>query len=360
MVGYEFPWEASVFHLRSIRSRQVCYVACFAIALSASPGAFAQPTDTSTGHASALDELVATAQAGDARAQATLGTMYFDGIGVARDHRKALAWNLKAAAQNRPDALRQLGRAYANPVPAERDDPPTNEAAAVQYWADAYKFAEPLAQANDPEALYVQADLLTRRWAGPMLPIAEVQKISSALMTKAASQGYPPAQVWVGYNLLPSKPEEAMNWFFRAAIQGDSDGMEGMGTYFDKKGDRDSAILWLTRAANMNDLEASRMLLRTYHLTVGDPRADYIAGGRLNPHGDIALPGHSGPLSNPLARDAVAMFAAVAILGLIGPKTDAPISTNPFQWQPPSYESQRATCLMAGNVAELRAAYCNF
>lgn len=49
------------------------------------------------------------AEKGDARAQYYLGRMYYDGLGVALDNTKAVAWFTKAARQGAPEAQYRLG-----------------------------------------------------------------------------------------------------------------------------------------------------------------------------------------------------------------------------------------------------------
>jgi len=52
------------------------------------------------------------AEAGDAKAQFTIGSMYENGSGVKQDYAEAAKWYRKAAEQGDVDALRILGLAY--------------------------------------------------------------------------------------------------------------------------------------------------------------------------------------------------------------------------------------------------------
>jgi len=54
------------------------------------------------------------AERGDARAQSSLGSMYMDGRGVAKDYAQALFWLRKAAEQGDTGAYARLGVMYAN------------------------------------------------------------------------------------------------------------------------------------------------------------------------------------------------------------------------------------------------------
>lgn len=62
-----------------------------------------------------------SAHQGDAAAQYNLGIMYAQGRGVAQDHEEAAKWNRKAANQGDPDAQAKLGIAYSrgNGVPKD-------------------------------------------------------------------------------------------------------------------------------------------------------------------------------------------------------------------------------------------------
>ena len=61
------------------------------------------------------------ADQGDARSQATLGEMYYQGVGKSRDTRNALSWLEKAANQNVGGALWRLGRIYVEGDGVEKD-----------------------------------------------------------------------------------------------------------------------------------------------------------------------------------------------------------------------------------------------
>jgi TPR repeat protein len=58
----------------------------------------------------ALVEFQIAAEKGDVRAQYSLGIMYFDGIGVKKDHDIAVKWLKKAADKGHPAAQQILKR----------------------------------------------------------------------------------------------------------------------------------------------------------------------------------------------------------------------------------------------------------
>jgi len=88
-----------------------------------------------------LQQIQAAAQAGDARAQTTLGTLYKEGGGVSQDYDKAREWYEKAAAQNHATAQYLLGLLYAQGRGIERDDSKARE-----WWEKAAKQGFPPAQ----------------------------------------------------------------------------------------------------------------------------------------------------------------------------------------------------------------------
>jgi hypothetical protein len=62
--------------------------------------------------ATALAQLRAAAQSGDANAQFWLGVMYLEGLGVPQDYAQAISWYRKAAAQGHAHAQFNLGLMY--------------------------------------------------------------------------------------------------------------------------------------------------------------------------------------------------------------------------------------------------------
>ncbi len=71
--------------------------------------------------AAALEAWTPLAEAGDARAQAALGSLYIHGQGVAVDHAKALHWTRLAAEQGDVTGQFNMGTIYAGGLGVERD-----------------------------------------------------------------------------------------------------------------------------------------------------------------------------------------------------------------------------------------------
>ena len=71
--------------------------------------------------ATALEEWRPLAEAGDARAQAAIGSLYIHGQGVAVDYAEALRWTRRAAEQGDVTGQFNMGTIYAGGLGVERD-----------------------------------------------------------------------------------------------------------------------------------------------------------------------------------------------------------------------------------------------
>ena len=63
-------------------------------------------------YAKALESYMTAAEQGDADAQAQIGLMYMDGMGVEQDAEKARDWNMRAAEQGNAQGQEQIGKMY--------------------------------------------------------------------------------------------------------------------------------------------------------------------------------------------------------------------------------------------------------
>lgn len=93
--------------------------------------------------------------------------------------------------------------------------------------------------------------------------------VSMALWTKAAQQGYAPAQARLG-DLLDKSEEDvlAVDWYRKAAAQGNAAGEYGLGLMYAKgegvKRDIEQARAHTLRAAEKGHREAVRMMMDAY------------------------------------------------------------------------------------------------
>lgn len=166
-------------------------------------------------YAAALKWYRKAADLGYAPAQVNLGSMYFEGQGIARDMQTALKWYLKAASQGYASAQFNLGMLY------EQNGSPLQD------------FQEAL------------------RWYG-----------------KAADQGYAPAQVNLGSMYFEGQGvardfQEALKWYREAADQGYAPAQFNLGAIYAEghKGiskDPLMAYVWFSRSALLGDEDAQR------------------------------------------------------------------------------------------------------
>ena len=110
------------------RRRAIALALAFALAALA-PGMGAAVADWNEGQAAfergdvaaALEAWMPLAEAGDARAQAALGSLYIHGTGVPVDHAEALRWTRMAAEQGDVTGQFNMGTLYAGGLGVERD-----------------------------------------------------------------------------------------------------------------------------------------------------------------------------------------------------------------------------------------------
>ena len=70
-----------------------------------------------------IQPIIEKAEAGDADSQATLASLYYDGIGFERDNEKFIYWTRRGAEQNQSAAQYVLGLAYKRGFAVEQDEP---------------------------------------------------------------------------------------------------------------------------------------------------------------------------------------------------------------------------------------------
>ncbi len=97
-------------------------------------------------HATALAALRPLAEKGDAAAQFYLGTLYCDGLAVARDYREAALWLTRSAEQGHADAQFTLGFLYYNGAASEAGTLQPSPDAAAHWLALAASRGIPMAQ----------------------------------------------------------------------------------------------------------------------------------------------------------------------------------------------------------------------
>jgi TPR repeat protein len=226
------------------------------------------------------------AEEGDAEAQATLGTHFQEGAGVAQDEAEALRWYRKAADHGHPRALFAAGLLYwsGRGVPpdeaegvrwfrkaAERSYPPALHALGV---AHAIGSGAPL-DLTEAFRLYVAA---AEKGYAPGMASRGLALLSGAgvdrdeaqgleWLRKAVGRGDATAQAMLGFTYVsglgvPRDPAEALRWTRLAAAQGNTLAQRRMGELheegFGVPRDVSRAIEWYRKAAAQGDPAAMR------------------------------------------------------------------------------------------------------
>ncbi|MBV8107455.1 MAG: sel1 repeat family protein [Hyphomicrobiales bacterium] len=149
------------------------------------------------------------AEQGDAPAQAYLGRIYYEGLGVTQDFAQASAWFRKAAAQGNAVAQFGLGKMY-----CRGEGVPQDYALAAMWFRKAADQGNIAAQAAVGE-MYAEGQGVPKDYAQAIVWLRE-----------AADQGDPGAQIQLGRLYLqadgvPRDCEQATLWFSLAARASD-------------------------------------------------------------------------------------------------------------------------------------------
>lgn len=114
-------------------------------------------------YATALDEWIPLAEAGDSRAQYQLALMYYRGEGLPQDYEKAALWYRRAAERGDVDAQLNLGLMHAQGLGVK------------QNFFEAFKWFE-LAAINAPNSEFYNKAYFNRENAASMLDPKEIAK----------------------------------------------------------------------------------------------------------------------------------------------------------------------------------------
>jgi TPR repeat protein len=188
----------------------------------------------------ALRELKPLAEQGNAQAQFSLGSLYYQGWGVPQDYREAVGWLRKAAEQGHRFSQSMLGTLFAEGVQGvvEKDQPQALMwfiFAAAGGDVEALEFRDSLASRMTP-AQIAEAQSLAREFK-PQDAYAKLLRDDGRL----AEQGDAAAQFRVGliyYKGRGVRPDyrEALRWFKKASLQGHLLAQYNVG-YMNEKGE---------------------------------------------------------------------------------------------------------------------------
>ena len=157
---------------------------------------------------------------GDATAQYSLGVMYRNGEGVARDDQQAVEWYRRAAVQGHAMAESSLGFMYWMGNGVAR-----NDVKATDWFRKAAKQGDAAAQYNLGHAY----------WDGRGVP--QDDKLAEQWIRMAAAQGYASAQSDLGVmyeegKVLPQDDKQALAWYRKAAVQGHARAQSNLGAMY--------------------------------------------------------------------------------------------------------------------------------
>ena len=241
----------------------------------------------------------AAAGSGSAVAQANLGILYRDGLGVPRDPAEAMNWFRQAADQDNLTAIIEIGRLYrfGRGVPknvpealrwfqraADREDrlgllnlgwmhgyeaeTPINQQTALQYY-------ERAAGLGEPEAMY---ELYFSYRDGKGVGVDKSKAME--WLRKAAEGGCANAQYLLGYEnghtIGKRDVAEAIKWWTRAAEQNHLKALDEMAdVYLNGDGveqDEERALEFVRKAADLDYGAAQFKLAWMYSQDIGEPR----------------------------------------------------------------------------------------
>ena len=142
-------------------------------------------------YTTALREFLPLAEAGQASAQAAIGQMYLDGLGVPKDPAQAAVWLEKAAGGGNARARAQIGALYATGTGVPQDE------MKASYW---------LLKAANQNVRQSQRFMALRFYAGQGVPRDLAQSFLYAAL--CAKQGDPEGQALLNQLATEMSPEE--------------------------------------------------------------------------------------------------------------------------------------------------------
>ena len=211
----------------------------------------------------------ALAEKGDPAAQVLLGYRYFDGFGMTKDFAEAVKWFRMAAEQGNADAEHNLGACYANGfgVPQDKTE--------AEKWynksvIDKFKETKALAEQGDSTAQYhVGFDYL---FGNPGAPKSIVE--AAKWLGMAGEQGNTNAQQWLVNMYIWDNPflgttkdsDKAIYWLRKfVGRTGDAEAENNLGAALDEKQNHVEAVNWFRKAAEQGNADGQSNLGLMYH-----------------------------------------------------------------------------------------------
>jgi TPR repeat protein/tRNA A-37 threonylcarbamoyl transferase component Bud32 len=212
----------------------------------------------------ALPSIREKAEQGDAEAQAILGMLLRDGVGVERDVKAAAKWLHAAAEKGHVDATCDLAITYLHGRGVDRDEK---------------KAAELFRKAADKGNASALHELGSMYASGR--GVDKDEKEAAELFQKAADKGHPPAMNSLGLACtfgrgVDKDEKKGVEWYQKAADRGHGLAMNNLGlAYWNGRGiDRDDkkAVEWFEKAADKGFVPAMANLALASDLGRGVPK----------------------------------------------------------------------------------------
>ena len=239
---------------------------------------------------SSAQEFKAAAEQGDATAQTKMGDYHFD----KKEYTQAIEWYEKAAAQNNVDAILQLIDIYEEGYGVAKDEKKgvmyekkaaeLGNAKAQYYLANTYHNGYGGEAKNLSKAVEWQTKAAEQGYAKAQKELGDyfykgdgvTQDYTKAVewYRKAAEQGYAAAQDMLGDcyrfgNGVTKDYDKAEEWFLKAAAQGNRYSQCSIGKryYYGEGVEKDypKAVEWFRKAADQGDAEAQNILGDCYY-----------------------------------------------------------------------------------------------
>lgn len=171
-----------------------------------------------------IDQIRASAERGDAKAQFLLGKRYSNGDGVPKDWVQAVSWCRKAANSGYATAQLEMGLLYSEGVGVRHDD------------EQAERWLQKAVAQDDLDAyvalgwFYINADRPKRdRERGAALYLVAAERGNVAAMYSVAEQ----YELGRGVLTNESHDEAAVRWFLKVADHGDSQAMRVLADHYE-------------------------------------------------------------------------------------------------------------------------------
>ncbi len=240
------------------------------------------------------------AQAGDPRAQTSLGQMHEAGYGVPQDYAEAAKWYRLAAEQGHVDAQVKLANLY------------VDGRGVAQNHTEAAQWFRLAAEKDDTEA---QTQLGYQYLEG--LGVEQSYGKARKFLLPAAEQGKADAQYYLGTIFskglgVQPNDDKAAEWYHLAAEQGHAQAQYNLGRLYSTRrisGSVNVAVKWYREAAERNLAKAQRRLGLAYMRGRG-VKADWVKAlmwlSLAEAHGDIAAKAARFSLAQLMSNEQVA------------------------------------------------------